>query len=170
MKSFLAIAVGLASLSMAPAGEMSVRYESKTVNQCVTDANGKTTCVPVTTVVPVVFMTTPVSTAVNTLAVVPRGHHAHKMSDGSTMIHADSNYGDPVAHAGVLGDGWPKTATAGQVVQLGVASASCPTGTCPTSVSSVSTIRTRETIFTSGRLFSRLFGGRLRGLFAGGCP
>ena len=56
MKSIIAIAACLASLSMGKAGEQSVRYEVKTTTQCVTDANGKTTCVPVTTVVPVVFM------------------------------------------------------------------------------------------------------------------
>lgn len=169
MKSVLAIAVGLASLSMASAGEMSVRYESRTETKCVTDANGKTTCVPVTTVVPVVFEVRPATSAVN-FVTVPRGMHAHKMADGSTMIHGDENHNNAAAHVGVVGIGWPKTATAGQLVQVSATSDACPTGTCPTSTSSVSSARTRETIFARGRLFSRLFTGRLVRAFGGGCP
>lgn len=48
-------------------------------------------------------------------AVVPPGHHAHTRPDGIVIVHADSNFGNPVAHAGIPYP-WPKTALAGQVV------------------------------------------------------
>lgn len=59
----------------------------------------------------------------NQAVVVPAGQHAHQTTDGQTIVHADSNYGDPVAHQGIQWP-WAKTATAGQAV-------SCPNGVCP---------------------------------------
>lgn len=38
----------------------------------------------------------------------PPGYHRHVMEDGSIMEHEDNNIGDPVAHTGVVGIGWPK--------------------------------------------------------------
>lgn len=51
--------------------------------------------------------------------VVPPGMHAHRRADGSVIVHGDENYGDPAAHAGVVGAGWPKIAVAGQPVPGG---------------------------------------------------
>src|SRR5262245_53366717 len=62
--------------------------------------------------------------------VVPSGYHAHETVNG-TIIHHDSNFGDPAAHAGVLGKGWPKTAFAGDVVTIGTSADPCPGGVCP---------------------------------------
>jgi len=47
----------------------------------------------------------PVSVATSSPA---PGYHRHLMKDGTVIEHHDSNYGDPVAHAGVAGAGWPK--------------------------------------------------------------
>lgn len=47
--------------------------------------------------------------------VVPRGMHAHTKTDGTTIVHGDENWGDPVAHEGVEWP-WNKSAVAGQVV------------------------------------------------------
>ncbi len=61
-------------------------------------------------------------------AVVPPGMHAHVRADGSVIVHADSNYGDPVAHAGIVWP-WVKTATAGQPVpRVQMAAPFCPPG------------------------------------------
>jgi hypothetical protein len=71
---------------------------------------------------------------------VPPGYHAHRTTDGRTVVHADSNFGDPVAHAGIARP-WPKTAVAGQTVTVGTADpipdplaadGACPGGVCPT--------------------------------------
>lgn len=171
MKFLATIAAMLALCSIGFSAEMTVRYEERTETICTTDANGKTRCVPVTRTVPVVYSTAPKTSAVS-LVTVPPGHHAHKMADGSTMIHADSNYGDPVAHEGVVGRNWPKTAVAGQTVSI--SADVCPSGTCPGSASVSSSSMTsstiRESIRSGGGFFRRLFSfKRLRGL-AGGCP
>lgn len=52
------------------------------------------------------------------VTVVPPGHHTHTTVDGRTIVHADSNYGNAAAHAGVAWP-WPKTAVAGQAVYTG---------------------------------------------------
>jgi len=63
----------------------------------------------------------------------PRGYHRHVMTDGSIIEHHDSNYGDPVAHRGVAGRGWPKyfgTAAPGRTVTRSrTVATDCPT--CP---------------------------------------
>jgi hypothetical protein len=76
----------------------------------------------------------------------PPGYHRHVMADGSVIEHHDSNYGDPVAHAGVVGRNWPKYN--GPVAPGNVAGtksvwvqspqtrtiqmSNCPGGVCPT--------------------------------------
>lgn len=173
MKSILALAVALASVMTTMAADLSVRYEERTETKCVTGADGKTRCVAVTSTVPVVYSTAPKASTVS-LVTVPAGMHAHKMADGSTMIHGDENFGNAAAHAGVVGRNWPKPAYAGQTVSISTSGDGfCPTGTCPGSASasgaSVTSTRIRESI-RSGGFFRRLFSGRfLRGL-AGGCP
>ena len=84
-----------------------------------------------------------------TAEVIPPGHHSHVTTDGRTIVHADSNYGNAAAHAGIEWP-WLKVATAGQVVQsapdppafapsygLPVRSGNCPGGVCPTPQSTV---------------------------------
>lgn len=71
--------------------------------------------------------------AVPAATVVPTGFHAHTTTDGRTVVHADSNFGNAAAHAGIAWP-WPKTATAGQVVQYALPTyqfQSCPNGQCP---------------------------------------
>lgn len=44
---------------------------------------------------------------------VPLGSHAHRMLDGSIMVHSDTNQGNAAAHAGVapgVNELWPKMA------------------------------------------------------------
>lgn len=71
--------------------------------------------------------------------VIPPGYHAHRTTDGRTIVHHDSNHGNAAAHAGIAHP-WVKTATAGQTVYAsGVTqsasyysqSSSCPGGNCP---------------------------------------
>lgn len=57
---------------------------------------------------------------------VPPGHHAHRKADGTIIVHADSNYGNAAAHAGIVWP-WPKVAYPGQVVRT-AAPAVCPPG------------------------------------------
>lgn len=71
------------------------------------------------------------------VTVVPPGFHAHTTTDGRTIVHADTNFGNAAAHAGVAYP-WPKTATAGQTVnaaqpavQYALPVSSCPNGQCP---------------------------------------
>lgn len=86
------------------------------------------------------------TTTVSAPYVSPPGYHRHVMVDGTIIEHADYNYGDPVAHAGVAGSNWPKyygplaptavintqsgrTVTRTRSVQ--VQQSSCPGGVCP---------------------------------------
>lgn len=66
----------------------------------------------------------------------PSGYHRHVMVDGTIMEHADWNYGDPVAHAGVVGSNWPKYYGPLPPTSVGTVSyvqqSSCPGGVCPT--------------------------------------
>lgn len=64
----------------------------------------------------------------------PPGYHRHVMVDGSIIEHHDSNYGDPVAHAGVAGRNWPKYygPQAPTTVSRGVSVSTCPGDVCPT--------------------------------------
>lgn len=66
----------------------------------------------------VVNKTAPVS------EVIPPGHHAHRKADGTVIVHADSNFGNAAAHAGIVWP-WPKVGYAGQVVTT---KAVCPPG------------------------------------------
>lgn len=52
---------------------------------------------------------------VSALRIVPPGHHAHQRTDGTIIIHSDSNHGNADAHRGVPWP-WPKTAFPGQRV------------------------------------------------------
>lgn len=56
---------------------------------------------------------------------IPPGHHAHRRADGTVIVHADTNYGNAAAHAGVVWP-WPKVGYAGQVMRT--APAVCPPG------------------------------------------
>lgn len=67
--------------------------------------------------------------------VVPPGHHAHVTMDGRTIVHSDSNFGDPAAHSGIARP-WPKTAFPGDTVTLDAPVQTafgdpCPNGVCP---------------------------------------
>ena len=113
--------------------------------------------------------------------VIPAGYHAHTKIDGTTIVHADSNFGDPVAHAGVPYP-WPKTGFPGQVVAGPCPGGVCPTGTCPTAAVAVSTAApatfsaSYAASYSVGRprLFARVLAWRprfLARLGAGGdCP
>lgn len=87
----------------------------------------------------------------------PPGYHRHVLIDGTVIEHGDWNYGDPVAHSGVAGAGWPKyfgpvapgavaTAATQRVTYytVGATTSTCPGGVCPTS-----TVRPR--FFRRGR-------------------
>lgn len=67
-----------------------------------------------------------------TLVTIPPGYHSHTTLDGRTIVHADTNFGDPVAHAGIDRP-WPKTGFPGQTVALDPFSVAgpCPGGVCP---------------------------------------
>jgi hypothetical protein len=140
-----------------------VAYVERHVPKCYTDANGVTRCTMVTeTVVTTVKDVTPLAVASSTLTVVPRRMHAHRMKDGSVMVHGDDNYGDPAAHVGVSGANWPKIAVAGQTVAVSTTDASCPT--CPqTRSSAFSVVTSKQSVVTrSGAVFPRLSGVRAR--------
>lgn len=65
----------------------------------------------------------------------PPGYHRHVLVDGSIIEHHDSNFGDPIAHAGVAGRNWPKYygPEPPTTVSRGVNVSTCPGGVCPTS-------------------------------------
>lgn len=74
---------------------------------------------------------------------IPPGYHAHRRTDGTVLIHADDNLGDPNAHAGVASP-WVQIAGAGDKLpadtvssQAVYSSGGCPSGNCPTSRSSI---------------------------------
>lgn len=47
--------------------------------------------------------------------VIPQGYHAHRTLDGKILVHKDTNYGNPRAHANVAYP-WIVIARAGQVI------------------------------------------------------
>lgn len=57
-----------------------------------------------------------------TAEVIPPGHHSHVTTDGRTIVHADSNYGNAAAHAGIAYP-WLIVGRPGQVVRV-----VCPVG------------------------------------------
>lgn len=67
----------------------------------------------------------------------PAGFHRHVKRDGTVIEHHDSNFGDPVAHAGIdrpwpkyYGPLAPETKTT-TTVTVQRAASSCPGGVCP---------------------------------------
>lgn len=87
----------------------------------------------------VVYEPAPAKTVVRTTTryTSPPGYHRHVLTNGTIIEHHDSNFGDPVAHSGVAGAGWPKYygplsptyVDAGAVIQT---QSNCPGGVCPT--------------------------------------
>lgn len=176
MKSFFTIAAVLVTAGISQAVER-VAYVERQVPKCVTGPDGVTRCTMVTeTVVTTVKDAIPATSPVMTK--IPAGMHAHRMKDGSIMVHGDENHGDPVAHSGVQGSNWPKIAVAGQTVAVTPSADVCPT--CPQTANTAS-YRASVSV-TSGAVFPRLTGIRARfaewranrvrlfGLFGGGCP
>jgi hypothetical protein len=123
---------------------------------------------------------------------IPPGFHSHRLADGSTIVHADTNFGDPVAHAGVVGRNWPKTGFPGDTVIVGDALATaapaftvagdCPNGRCPVQGRSVAvsggttrnyTVKSVASGVRDHRPVRRLLGvvfRPFRALRGGGCP
>lgn len=62
------------------------------------------------------------------VATIPPGYHAHRRTDGTVLIHADHNAGDPNAHTGVSSP-WIQIAGAGDKVPADLPKAAA--GDCP---------------------------------------
>lgn len=72
----------------------------------------------------------------------PAGYHRHVKRDGTIIEHADSNYGDPVAHAGIDRP-WPKyfgPLPPSVTVSARQTQSSCPGGVCPTNTAARPTL------------------------------
>lgn len=88
-------------------------------------------------IAPSQFVTRPIQAP--SVGVIPAGQHAHRTTDGRTIIHGNENMGNAAAHQGIAYP-WIRTGEAGQTVYGvgGFGASNCPGGNCPTSNSGAS--------------------------------
>lgn len=115
---------------------------------------------------------------------IPPGFHAHTRTDGTVIVHSDSNLGKVGPHEGVAYP-WPKTGRPGQTVIVDEAPfvpetllALAPRASCPTGVPSASCPQVSGITFPQGSFYAEtsvsteVYGtagarsGPVRGLFA----